>query len=188
MTRNFMAGSSIRSMKHRQPTCPPAIDFQPRLVTTLAAVAGIAATLALANWQLGRAHEKEALAARLEALARTRRSRSRPRELPRRGRRVAAGDGARALRAAPRASSSTTAMHRGVAGYHVVMPLELDEAASRYVLVNRGWIARNGGPRAAAEGDDAGGPGGDHRPRGGARAGASSSFRSTSRRAASGRT
>ena len=34
-------------------------------------------------------------------------------------------------------------IHRGVAGYHVVMPLELDGAASRYVLVNRGWIAGN---------------------------------------------
>src|SRR5258706_15408224 len=43
--------------------------FQPRFVTTLVAATGIATTLALANWQLNRAHEKEALAARLEALS-----------------------------------------------------------------------------------------------------------------------
>ena len=48
---------------------PVRFHFQPRLVTTLAATAGIALTLALAHWQVGRAHEKEALAARLESLA-----------------------------------------------------------------------------------------------------------------------
>jgi cytochrome oxidase assembly protein ShyY1 len=38
-------------------------------------------------------------------------------------------------------------IHRGVPGFHVVMPLDLGRAgdgAHRYVLVNRGWIA---GPR-----------------------------------------
>ena len=44
--------------------------FEPRLLTTLAAAAAIAAALAAASWQLGRAHEKEELAARLEMLAR----------------------------------------------------------------------------------------------------------------------
>ena len=48
---------------------PRRYRFQPRLVTTLAAAAGIALTLALASWQLNRAHEKEGRAARLEALA-----------------------------------------------------------------------------------------------------------------------
>ena len=116
--------------------------FQPRLVTTLAAVAGIAAALALANWQLSRAHEKEARAARLEVLVR---------DAP-----VAIGAGeARAAdlewrrvtargRFEPRhAVFIDNRVHRGVAGYHVVMPLEVGRpsGSSRYVLVNRGWIA-----------------------------------------------
>ena len=43
--------------------------FHFRWITALAAAGGLALTLAAANWQLGRAHEKEALAARLAALA-----------------------------------------------------------------------------------------------------------------------
>ncbi len=116
--------------------------FQPRLVTTLAAVAGIAAALALANWQLNRAHEKEARAERLEALAR---------DAP-----VALGAGevkaadvewrrvvARGRFEPRHAVFVDNRIHRGVAGYHVVMPLEVGKAggADRYVLVNRGWIA-----------------------------------------------
>ena len=116
--------------------------FQPRLVTTLAAAAGIVATLALANWQLNRAHEKEARAERLDVLAR---------DAP-----VALGvDEVKAAdvewrkvvargRFEPRhAVFIDNRIHRGVAGYHVVMPLEVGKAgaAPRYVLVNRGWIA-----------------------------------------------
>lgn len=110
-------------------------------MTTLAAAAGICATLALANWQLNRAHEKEERAARLEVLAR---------DAP-----VALGvEEARAAdlewrrvtargRFEPRhAVFIDNRIHRGVAGYHVVMPLEVGKTggASRYVLVNRGWI------------------------------------------------
>ena len=120
--------------------------FRFRWVTTLAAVAGIAATLALANWQLGRAHEKEALAARLAALAK-----DPPVTL-----------GAAEVRARDVEWRQVTArgrfdprhgvlidnrIHRGVAGYHVVMPLEIERkmrgGESRYVLVNRGWVAAN---------------------------------------------
>jgi surfeit locus 1 family protein len=32
-------------------------------------------------------------------------------------------------------------IRRGVAGYHVLMPLAIDGGGDRYVLVNRGWIA-----------------------------------------------
>lgn len=112
---------------------------------TLAVAAGIAATLALANWQFNRAHEKEARAARLEQL----------------GRDPAVAIGVAELGAAdlewrrvvargrfdPRhAVFIDNRVHRGVAGYHVVMPLEVAPSrggAGRYVLVNRGWIAGN---------------------------------------------
>lgn len=126
---------------------PRRLRFQPRLVPTLAAAAGIAATLALANWQLGRAHGKEELAARLAALAR--------------GPAVTLPADAMAAqdlewrrvtvrgRFEPRyAAYIDNRIRRGVAGYHVVMPLEIGGAGSgtrssggRYVLVNRGWIA-----------------------------------------------
>ena len=115
------------------------------MITTLAAAAGIALTLALANWQLGRAHEKEAAAARLAALAK---------DAP-----VALGAaevGAQDVewrqvsargRFDPRYGVLIdNRIRRGVAGYHVVMPLEVGKMSggdSRYVLVNRGWVAGN---------------------------------------------
>lgn len=117
--------------------------FQPRLLTTLAVAAGIALTLSLANWQLNRAQEKEDRAARLVLLAR---------DAP-----VAIGTGE--VRAAdvqwrrvvargrfePRhAVFIDNRIRKGVAGYHVMMPLEVGKTADggiRYVLVNRGWIA-----------------------------------------------
>lgn len=102
-------------------------------------------TLVLANWQLNRAHEKEARAARLELLARDppvtlaataarlediewRQVKVRGQFEPRYGVLI------------------DNRVRRGVAGYHVVMPLEIASAsggAGRYVLVNRGWIAGN---------------------------------------------
>lgn len=123
---------------------PARYRFQPRPITTLAAVAGIAATFALANWQLNRAHEKEGLAARLAAL-----SKDAPVALP-----------ASELQARDVEWRHVTAhgrfeprygilidnrVYRGVAGYQVVMPLELGSTTGgrRYVLVNRGWVAGN---------------------------------------------
>ena len=111
-------------------------------MTTLAAAAGIAATLALANWQLNRAHEKEARAERLEVLAR-----DAPVTLG--ADEVKAADVewrkvvARGRFEARHAVFIDNRIHRGVAGYHVVMPLDVGKAggAPRYVLVNRGWIA-----------------------------------------------
>lgn len=116
--------------------------FQPRLFTTLAAAAGIAVTLALANWQLGRAHEKEAAAARLELRARDLPVRLTATEVKAHDvewRRVTARG-----RFEPRhAVLIDNRVRRGVVGYHVVMPLAL-EGGDRYVLVNRGWIAGTG--------------------------------------------
>jgi len=114
--------------------------FEFRWITTLAAAAVMALTLALANWQLNRAHEKEGLAARLAVLAK-----DVPVSL------TAAGIKARDVewrrvtargRFEPRYGVLIdNRIRQGVAGYHVVMPLEI--GATSYVLVNRGWIAGN---------------------------------------------
>ena len=114
-------------------------QFQPRLVTTLAAAAAFAIGLAASYWQLGRAHEKEAAAARLQALAgdppiRITAAEVRARDVE--WRRVTA----RGQFEPGRAVLLDNRIHRGVAGYHVVMPLAL-EGGDRSVLVNRGWIA-----------------------------------------------
>ena len=120
--------------------------LRPRLYSTLAAAAGIALTLAAAWWQLGRAHEKEAVRDRLAALAKDppvmlgtaevkledvewRRVRARGRFEP------------------GHAIFLDNRVHHGVAGYDVVMPLEIGKTAggiSRYVLVDRGWIEGSG--------------------------------------------
>ncbi len=117
--------------------------FQPRLVTTLAAGAGLALALAAAQWQLNRAHEKEGLAARLESLARApavslTAAEAKAEDLE--WRRVTV----RGRFAPSYAVFIDNRIRRGVAGYHVVMPLEIGNTRSgsgRYVLVNRGWIA-----------------------------------------------
>jgi len=106
-------------------------------------VAGIALTLGLANWQVNRAHEKEELAARLAVLAK-----DAPVSLPAavmkaqdvEWRRVTARG-----RFEPRYGVLVdNRIRHGVAGYHVVMPLEIGSGGGgRYVLVNRGWIAGN---------------------------------------------
>jgi surfeit locus 1 family protein len=120
-------------------------QFKPRPLTTLAAAAGIAATLALAHWQLGRAHEKEGLAARLAAL-----SRGPAVSLPADAMKTEDLEWRRLTvrgRFEPRyAVYIDNRIRRGVAGYYVVMPLEIGGARSgaRYVLVNRGWIAGSG--------------------------------------------
>ena len=113
--------------------------FRPRLVTSLAAAFGIAATIALGNWQLQRAHGKEDLAARLDSL----------------GREPAVALSADEVKAADLLWRRVTVRGRfeprhavfldnrirdGVAGYHVVMPLAI-AGGPRYVLVNRGWVA-----------------------------------------------
>jgi surfeit locus 1 family protein len=128
---------------------PRPFRFEPRLAPTLAAAAGIAATLALAHWQLGRAHEKEAIAARLAALSKNPAvtlpaEAMKPEDLE--WRRVTV----RGRFEPGHAVFIDNRLRRGVAGYHVVMPLEIGSAgggtkgAGRYVLVNRGWIAGTG--------------------------------------------
>jgi surfeit locus 1 family protein len=121
----------------------PRFRFQPRFAATLAAAAGVAATLALAHWQLGRAHEKEALAARLETLARdapVTLSSAEVRVEDVEWRRVTA----RGRFDARYGVLIDNRISHGVAGFHVLMPLELGSnggEGTRYVLVNRGWVA-----------------------------------------------
>jgi len=120
----------------------PGLRFTPRLVTSLAAAAGIAATVALGNWQLGRAHEKEAMAARLESLGRG------P-AITLSGTEVKPEDvlwrqvTARGRFEQRYAVFLDNRVREGVAGYHVVMPLAI-AGGPRHVLVNRGWVAGTG--------------------------------------------
>jgi surfeit locus 1 family protein len=118
-------------------------EFRPRLTTTLAAAAAMALALAAANWQHGRAHEKERLALALESRSaapavRLTAVEARAEDLE--WRKVTVSG-----RFAPSyAVYVDNRIRQGTAGFHVVMPLELGktpDGVSRYVLVNRGWVA-----------------------------------------------
>ena len=118
----------------------PGPDRRGNLWPALAALAGIAVTVALGNWQLGRAAEKRELKARWEARAAAPPIEIPAGELPAQDaelRRV----GARGVFEPRYAVYLDNRIRRGVPGYHVVMPLRI-EGGERHVLVNRGWIAR----------------------------------------------
>jgi len=105
----------------------------------LAAVTGIAITLSLANWQLGRAVQKRELKVRIEAL-----SAQPPINVS--GAELAPADvelrrvEARGVFEARHTVFVDNRIRRGVPGFHVVSPLRI-AGSDRYVLVNRGWIA-----------------------------------------------
>lgn len=109
------------------------------VLPTLAAMAGIALTLALGVWQVGRGNEKAALAARLTTAQSGSLIAVPVRE-------VSADDFAwRRVEVSGRFVPEYTVfidnrVLHGVAGYHVVTPLKID-GGERHVLVNRGWIA-----------------------------------------------
>jgi surfeit locus 1 family protein len=118
------------------------IRFQPTLWPTLLAIAGVALTVALGNWQLRRGAEKTALHEQLEI---------RHKEPP-----VALTGGAIDPAALewrqvsvrgnfePRyAVYLDNRVYQGTAGYQVVMPLKI-ERSDTHVLVNRGWVAARG--------------------------------------------
>jgi surfeit locus 1 family protein len=116
--------------------------FNPSLWSTLAAAAGIAATIALGYWQLGRAHEKSGLMIAREAalkqppihLGQVPVDAAAVEEHPveARGRFDARG-----------MVLLDNRVRSGLAGYEVIMPLGLEGGAT-HVLVNRGWVPGTG--------------------------------------------
>ena len=116
--------------------------FHASLWPTLAAIAGVVATLALGNWQFGRGHEKAALAQRIDTA-----SHDAPISLT--GAEVRADDVVwRRVEVSGRFEPKYAVLIdnrivRGAVGYYVVMPLKI-EGSERYVLVNRGWVAGTG--------------------------------------------
>lgn len=115
------------------------LELRFSLWPAIAAVAGIALTLALGNWQLGRAQEKNELKARIDHLAAGPAINVSATEIDAADvqlRRVEA----RGVFEPKYAVLVDNRIRHGVVGYHVVMPLKLGEDG-RYVLVNRGWVA-----------------------------------------------
>lgn len=106
---------------------------------TVAALAGVALTIALGIWQLGRGNEKAALGERLK-LAQAGPVIAIPATEAR------ADDIAwqRVEAHGSYAPANTVFIDNrvlnGIAGYHVITPLKI-EGGERYVLVNRGWVA-----------------------------------------------
>ena len=105
----------------------------------LAAIVGVAITVSLGNWQLGRAAQKVERKERIEAQAAQPPIRVGADEL-------AASDielrrvEARGVFDPRHTVFVDNRVRRGVPGFHVVTPLRI-EGSARHVLVNRGWIA-----------------------------------------------
>jgi surfeit locus 1 family protein len=115
------------------------LELRVRLWPALATAVGVALTVGLGQWQLGRAHYKEAVQQRYLDLGR-----EPPLQL-----------GSHTIRAADVALRRVEArgqfdpkaviyldnrVHRQRPGYHVIMPLRIS-GSDKYVIVNRGWIA-----------------------------------------------
>jgi len=106
---------------------------------TLAALAGIALTVALGIWQLDRGDEKTAMAERLKS------AQAGPLIAIPAAELNAADVAWQRVEANGRFAAEYTVfidnrVLNGVVGYHVVTPLKI-EGGERYVLVNRGWVA-----------------------------------------------
>lgn len=116
--------------------------FSPSLWSTLAAIAGIAATIALGFWQLGRAQQKTELLAQREAA-----SRQAPIHL---GTELVGPTAVEGRRVEARGHFDARGMvlldnrvRSGQVGYEVVVPLRLDDGTT-HVLVDRGWVKGTG--------------------------------------------
>ena len=106
---------------------------------TVAALAGIALTMLLGFWQLGRGDEKVAMGERLKS------AQTGPVIAVSADELKVADVAWRRVEAYGRFAADQTVyidnrMLNGAPGYHVVTPLKI-EGGERYVLVNRGWVA-----------------------------------------------
>jgi surfeit locus 1 family protein len=115
-------------------------DRRSRFWPTLATVLGVALAVALGNWQLDRGAQKRALKARYDAQAAQPPVHVGGEELDAETMDLRHAE-TRGVFEPRYAIFIDNRVHRGVPGYHVVMPLKV-EGSDRYVLVNRGWIAR----------------------------------------------
>ena len=127
------------------------LEFNPRLLPTLAAVAAVVVTALLGNWQLNRAAEKAQLQERIDRAAS-----QPPRAIGAEPVQAAEVDYFRVEASGEFKADGTVyvdnRIHAGVPGYEVITPLRIG-ASSRYVLVKRGWVpagpSRNQLPKVA---------------------------------------
>jgi surfeit locus 1 family protein len=111
--------------------------FQPGLVPTLAALVVVLATVSLGNWQSRRADLRDALEDRARAMA------LRPPVAIARAADVSPDQRyARATAAGEYVAAAQVWLdnrtYQGVAGYHILTPLRLDDGT--HLLVDRGWV------------------------------------------------
>jgi surfeit locus 1 family protein len=114
-------------------------NFTPSLIPTLAAIAMIALTLSLGNWQLNRAQYKRGLQARFDSAgagpaihlpgSKVNEQELQYHKVELKGK----FDPAHEIYLANR-------IYQSVPGYHVLTPMEIGDSGM-YVLVNRGWVA-----------------------------------------------
>jgi len=118
-----------------------AYEFRPRRWTSVAAVAGIALTLALGQWQVGRAQYKENLQQRFDAQTREPALRIGGQPVERDGvlfRRVEV----RGEFVPQHTVFVDNRIYKHQPGLHVATPLRI-AGSQHHVLVNRGWVAAN---------------------------------------------
>jgi|LNFM01.1.fsa_nt_gb surfeit locus 1 family protein len=117
-------------------------EFRPRFWWTLVAAAGVVLTLALGQWQVGRAQYKEGLQSRYDLLVQQPAVRLGPGAVDRDSvllRRVEV----RGTYAPKYTVFVDNRIYKHQPGFHVATPLRIS-GSDRYVLVNRGWVP---GPR-----------------------------------------
>ena len=130
-------------------------EFAPAWWATLAMLAGVALTIALGFWQLGRANTKQALQNRIDDFAK-----GPPLVI---GAKPLAADDLllRKVEVRGRFESRYAVfidnhVYKHRQGYYVMMPLRIDGSA-KFIVVNRGWIAagaeRNRAPNVKTPGD-----------------------------------
>jgi len=116
------------------------------VLPTLLAIAVVALTVSLGNWQIRRAAQKASIQASIDAAGR-----DAPLSVSAGSTDVAGFDGrhvrVRGSFIADRTVFVDNRTRKGVAGFHVVTPVRI-ENSQRHVLVLRGWIARDPRDRA----------------------------------------